>query len=282
MTPPTWLTVIAWIWLGLAFICSGVILVDILLRGHRQQMAVMDAVYPITALYLGPFALLLYWRWGRRAARPAAVSGRTSSAAIVHEIAAVPEIAIAFAGPRGPGQDGLGVHRDMVHAAGLERPRGSAQPVVAEKPRWVTIAIEVSHCGSGCTLGDVIAEWTIYALALTAAGHALFAEYIGDYVLALALGIIFQYFAIAPMRGLGFWEGLKVAARADFISLTFFEIGLFGWMALMAFVFFPAPHHLMPNSAAYWFLMQIGMIVGFVTSWPANVWLLKRGIKVAM
>jgi hypothetical protein len=53
-------------------------------------------------------------------------------------------------------------------------------------------------------------------------------------------------------------------------------------MALMAFVFFPAPHHLMPNSAAYWFLMQIGMIVGFVTSWPANVWLLKRGIKVAM
>jgi len=28
--------------------------------------------------------------------------------------------------------------------------------------------------------------------------------------------------------------------------------------------------------------MQIGMIVGFVTSWPANVWLLNRGIKLAM
>jgi Domain of unknown function (DUF4396) len=48
--------------------------------------------------------------------------------------------------------------------------------------------------------------------------------------------------------------------------LTFFEVGLFGWMALMAYGFFPAPH-LMPNSAAYSFLMQIGMIAGFVTSW---------------
>jgi hypothetical protein len=57
---------------------------------------------------------------------------------------------------------------------------------------------------------------------------------------------------------------------------------LFGWMAIMAFVLFPAPHHLMPSSAAYWLLMQIGMIVGYFTSWPANVWLVNRGIKVPM
>ena len=161
-------------------------------------------------------------------------------------------------------------------------PHESAQTVAPDKPRLVTMAIEVSHCGSGCTLGDLIAEWTIYALALTVAGRTLFAEYIGDYILALAFGIVFQYFAIAPMRGLGVRDGLNAAARADFLSLTFFEIGLFGWMALMAFVFFPVPHHLMPNSAAYWFLMQIGMIVGFLTSWPANVWLVNRGIKVPM
>lgn len=51
------------------------------------------------------------------------------------------------------------------------------------------------------------------------------AEYLGDYVLALAFGIAFQYFAIAPMRGLGLKDGLKAAAKADFISLTFFEVG---------------------------------------------------------
>jgi len=233
--PPTWLTVVAWISIGTALIAGGVIGFDIFVRGHRQTHGVMNAVYPITALYLGPLALLLYWRWGRKDAG-------------THEMMAMGQVA----------------HKGH------------------RRPRWVTIAIEVFHCGSGCVLGDLIGEWTIYALALTVAGRALYAEYIGDYILAISFGIVFQYFAIAPMLGLGVREGLKRAAQADFIALTAFEIGLFGWMALMASVFFPAPHPLMVNSAAYWFLMQIGMIVGFVTSWPANVWLLNRGIKLAM
>jgi hypothetical protein len=60
-----------------------------------------------------------------------------------------------------------------------------------------------------------------------------------------------------------------------------FEVGLFGWMALMFFVLFPHAH-LGPNQAAYWLLMQVGMVLGFVTSYPANAWLIRRGIKEAM
>ena len=63
--------------------------------------------------------------------------------------------------------------------------------------------------------------------------------------------------------------------------MTAFEVGLFGWMALMAFVFFPDPD-LAPATQVYWFLMQIGMTIGFATAWPANVWLINRGIKEAM
>jgi hypothetical protein len=236
---PTWLTTVAWFYLGVCFVCAAAVTYDIFFNRRRQPMGVMDAVYPITALYFGPFALALYGRWARSPARPAA-----------------------------PHMTGATAPRDNMHAHA--------------KPRWVSMAIEVSHCGAGCTLGDLIAEWLIFALAPTVAGSTLFAEYLGDYTFALALGILFQYFAIAPMRGLGLKDGLIAAAKADFISLSCFEIGLFGWMALMAFVYFPAPHQLMPSSAAYWFLMQIGMIVGFFTSWPANVWLVNRGIKVPM
>jgi hypothetical protein len=144
------------------------------------------------------------------------------------------------------------------------------------------MATEVSHCGSGCVLGDVISEFVIFWLAITVAGTTILAEYIGDYILALILGIAFQYFAIAPMLGLGVRSGLKAAVKADVVSLTAFEVGLFGWMAVMTFVLFPAPHHLTPDKAGFWFLMQIGMIIGFATSWPANVWLIKRGVKVPM
>jgi hypothetical protein len=64
-------------------------------------------------------------------------------------------------------------------------------------------------------------------------------------------------------------------------SLVAFEVGVFGFMAFMQLVLFPHPH-LKPDHAAHWFLMQIAMLLGFATSYPANVWLVRRGIKEAM
>lgn len=229
MTPAPWLTALAVAALVVALLSAGYLALDIWQRGYRQPMPVMEAVWPVTALYLGPLAIWGYRRFGR----PASTKWR---------------------------------------AANGEPPT---------KPRWAVTAIGVSHCGAGCTLGDIAAEFTVFALAVTVAGQALFAEFIGDYVLAVALGLAFQYFAIAPMRGLGFREGIVAAIKADILSLTAFEVGLFGWMALMAFVFFPDPH-LQPDSPVYWFLMQVGMIIGFATAWPMNAWLIRRGIKEAM
>jgi hypothetical protein len=106
-------------------------------------------------------------------------------------------------------------------------------------------------------------------------------EYPFDYVLALSWGILFQYFVIAPMRRLAVGEGLRLAAKADFLALTAFEVGLFGWMAITQLVLFPSPR-LPADSAAFWFLMQAGMLIGFVTTYPMNWWLIRRGIKEVM
>ncbi|NKQ57789.1 DUF4396 domain-containing protein [Amycolatopsis sp. K13G38] len=193
-------------------------------------MPVMEAVWPVTALYFGPAAAVGYHRWGRPKSRR------------------------------------------------WQREHGDPP----DKPGYATTAVGVSHCGAGCTLGDIVSEFALFSIGATVAGEAVYASYIGDYILALALGVVFQYFAIAPMRGLSLRKGLVEAVKADFLSLTAFQVGLFGWMALTAFVFFPAPHHLHPSDAAYWFLMQIGMIVGFFTAWPVNTRLIRRGIKEAM
>lgn len=83
------------------------------------------------------------------------------------------------------------------------------------------------------------------------------------------------------MRHLNFRRGLVAALKADTLSLVAFEIGLFGWMAVMQLVLFTDPH-LTPEHAAYWFLMQIGMILGFATAYPVNGCLIHRGIKEAM
>ena len=121
----------------------------------------------------------------------------------------------------------------------------------------------------------------VLAAGLEIAGLALWPEYAVDYVLAFALGVAFQYFTIAPMRGLGVRKGLVAAVKADALSLTAFEVGLFGWMALVQLVFFPV-HHLTADTASYWFMMQLGMLLGFATAYPANWWLLRRGLKERM
>ncbi|MDA8393376.1 MAG: DUF4396 domain-containing protein [Actinomycetota bacterium] len=228
--PPAWLTILSWAAIASALLCAGWIAADLWLRGHRQQMGVMEAVWPITALYFGPAAV-----WGYR----------------------------RFGWPKSPA---------------WRAEHGYEEP--PERAGWSTIATGVSHCGAGCTLGDLCAEWAVFGLGATILGLSLIPELIGDYVLAVSFGIVFQYFAIAPMRGLGVREGLIEAAKADVLSLTAFEVGLFGWMAFMQFVL--SPNHIHPDHAAFWFLMQVGMIIGFFTAWPVNVWLIRKGIKEAM
>ena len=269
---PDWLTAVAWFYLSVCFCCAGIIAWDILVGRRRQPMGVMNFVYPITALYFGPFALAFYWKWARAGHRMTTPHASMTEASVSH--GSMPQAAADPAGQHTGHGMGVGAGRD-----GGDDPESVAG---RSRPRWVMMATEVSHCGAGCSLGDVISEFVIFAAALTVAGLTLGAEYLGDYVLALILGVVFQYFAIAPMRGLGLKAGLIAATKADFISLTAFEVGLFGWMAIMTFVLFPAPHNLLPNAAAFWLLMQVGMMIGFVTSCPANVWLIKRGIKVPM
>jgi len=108
----------------------------------------------------------------------------------------------------------------------------------------------------------------VFAAGLQLAGFALPVGCPFDCVLTLSWGILFQYYVIQPMRHLSVGEGLKRAAKADFLALSAFEIGLFGWMAIMQLVLFP--HHLPTDTAAFWFLMQIGMLAGFITTYPVN------------
>jgi hypothetical protein len=212
---PPWLEIAAYASLIVAALCAATLVVLVIRR--PQRMAVMNVVWPITALYLGPIAIWWYWTLARR-----------------------------------------------------------ASPL----PFWKTIIVEATHCGAGCVLGDIVAEFTVALTGFTIAGSTLYAEFLGDYVLAFSFGVAFQYFAIAPMRGLGLRAGIVAAIKADGISLTAFEIGLFSWMYVITLL--PFHQHLNPFQPTYWFLMQIGMVVGYMTSYPANWFLVRVGIKVPM
>jgi|GEM_PF-5851600 hypothetical protein len=63
MTPyPEWLWGLSWGYAGLAFLSGIIILADETRR--PQKMFIMNLVWPITALYWGPFALWCYGKAG--------------------------------------------------------------------------------------------------------------------------------------------------------------------------------------------------------------------------
>ncbi|MBM7554370.1 DUF4396 domain-containing protein [Thalassobacillus pellis] len=146
--------------------------------------------------------------------------------------------------------------------------------------RPAKVFLSTSHCSSGCTLGDAAGVPLVALAGLTIAGSTLFAHYVVQFVLAYIFGILFQFYAIHPMNEKGPRASIKDSIKADTLSLVAFEVGMFAWMALVHYVLFPVPPK--PTEATYWFMMQIAMILGFLTSYPANWWLVKKGIKEEM
>ena len=161
-----------------------------------------------------------------------------------------------------------------------------------EQPFSITVFKGALHCGSGCTLGDMISESLLLAFPGLASAFGLgwlfadqvFAGWVLNFVLAFIIGIVFQYFAIVPMRKLAPSEGIRQAIKADAASLTAWQVGMYAFMAVAQFGIFRAGLHidLSAEMPEFWFVMQIAMICGLATSYPVNWWLIRSGIKEAM
>jgi hypothetical protein len=229
---PHWLHTLSIVALVVAGICALIIFFD-MFGGNRQHMAIMNLVWPITALWAGPVALWFYFKVGR-----------------------------------------LATH----HAMHTAKKRGE-EPPAKKKPFGVGVALAATHCGAGCTLGDLVAEWIVFFLPLTLFGQKTFGTWALDFGFAFVLGIIFQYFTIAPMKNLSFGKGIVAALKADTLSLTAWQIGMYGWMAIVIFILLG---EIPKTNPTFWFMMQIAMVVGFVTSYPANWLLLKLKVKERM
>src|SRR5699024_168256 len=149
-----------------------------------------------------------------------------------------------------------------------------------EKPFWQSVFVSTTHCSSGCSLGDIAGLPIVVLTGFTIGGVMLFGEFLVQFILAYLFGIAFQYYGMSLHPDESFKKGIINAIKADTLSLIAFEIGMFGWMALVHFVFFTQPPE--PTTATYSFMMQLAMMLGFCTSYPANWLLVKKGVKHAM
>lgn len=215
-TPPTWLTAVSLVFLGLGFLCAGAILYDVFARGHRQRVRVREVVWPITAVYFGPLALLAYYRLGRRQSRDS--------------------------------QDEHG-----------------APP---EKSSAAAAVTETIPGGAASFLGHLVAVPLVLLLGLTIAGSDIWPMIILIAVLALPLLFAFEYFFSG--------KGLGAALLTATVAILAFDVGMGAAMMFVHFVLmFP------PTEIAFWFFMQIGLILGFATAYPVVLWLVRRDTGAA-
>jgi hypothetical protein len=243
---PDWLHLLSFAALAAGLISACVIAIDEI--AHPQNMWIMNLVWPVVALFGTALTIWGYFKYGRLTTRE-----NTDDARIRH------------------GQD---------------------EPSKRAIPFPVMVGKAAAHCGSGCCLGDIAAEWLAFsvpAIAVALGWRTLFAEkmfavWILDFVFAFGFGIVFQYFTIKPMRNLSVGAGIVQALKADTLSLSAWQIGMYGFMAFAKFGLFGAFLHaqLKVNSVEFWCMMQVAMLAGFITSYPVNWWLLRAGIKEQM
>jgi hypothetical protein len=241
---PAWLHDASLLSLALGGAVAVVIAIDLV--RHPQRMWIMNVVWPVTALFAHFLSFWVYWRFGRRAGRRDPDTKRR-----------------AQDGPRPP-----------------------------DPPFFAMVAKGALHCGAGCTLGDLSAEWLVALQPAVAAwfgwcsifSRQLFATWVVDFLFAFAFGIAFQFFTIRPMRGLSVGRGLVEAVKADALSLTSWQVGMYGFMAVAHFWIFGRllGVGLPVASVEFWFMMQLAMCCGFLTAFPVNWWLIRAGIKRAM
>ncbi len=224
---PTWLTTASWVFVALALVCATAILYDTYGRGYRQRVRAMEAVWPISALYFGPLALVIYARLGR-----------TRS------------------------EKWQGEHRDA-----------------PKKGLAAAAATGGLPGGAASTVAHFIGVPLVVLSGLTIAGLDLWAMILVIALLATALLFGFEYFfSTVRERGLASGRGLGVALLIALVTVLAFDVGMGGWMLFLHFFWIMPP----PTDVTFLFLMQVGLVLGFLTGYPAVAWLVGRGTKATV
>jgi len=130
--------------------------------------------------------------------------------------------------------------------------------------------------GAASFIGHVIGVPLVVLSGVTIAGLDLWAMIATVAVIAVAFLFAYEFFfSTVPTRRLSGGQGVGVAALIAFATVLAFDVGMGGWMLFLHFGW------VMPSvtDVTFLFLMQIGLILGFLTGYPMVRFLVARGVK---
>jgi hypothetical protein len=140
-------------------------------------------------------------------------------------------------------------------------------------PLWKQGVGSTIHCVAGDATGIILA-----AVITASLGLPMWLDLIVEYASGFSFGLfIFQSLFMKSMMGGTYSQNVRKSFLPEFISMNFMMAGM---APVMSFLMMGRDMRAMePTEFLFWGVMSLGVTAGFVAAYPANVWMVKRGLK---
>ena len=141
--------------------------------------------------------------------------------------------------------------------------------------RWRQVLGSTMHCVAGDGIGILAG-----AVLSSILGLSGLPEVGVEYILGFAFGwTILQALFMRDMAGGSYLSALKSTFMAELLSMNLLMAGMVPTvMALKARIATGAD----PMTPSFWFVMSMGLLVGFIVAYPMNWWLMANHLKHGM
>jgi FtsP/CotA-like multicopper oxidase with cupredoxin domain len=140
-------------------------------------------------------------------------------------------------------------------------------------PLWKQGVGSTIHCVAGDATGIILA-----AVVTASLGLPMWIDLIVEYIAGFSFGLfIFQSLFMKKMMGGTYWENVRKSFMPEFISMNAMMAGMAPTMSLL--MMGRDMRAMDPLELVFWGVMSLGVMVGFTTAYPFNVWMVKEKIK---
>jgi hypothetical protein len=141
--------------------------------------------------------------------------------------------------------------------------------------RWRQVLGSTMHCVAGDGVGIIAGAVIGSIYGITGLGEAVL-----EYVLGFAFGwTIFQALFMRDMAGGSYRKALAETFTSELLSMNLLMAGMIPTVMWLRANIPTAGDPLKP---AFWFVMSMGLLVGFIVAYPMNWWLVAHHLKHGM
>jgi Domain of unknown function (DUF4396) len=141
--------------------------------------------------------------------------------------------------------------------------------------RWRQALGSTMHCVAGDGVGILAGAVISSVLGLTG-----LLEMLLEYIMGFAFGwTIFQALFMRDMAGGSYWRALRSTFVSELLSMNLLMAGMVPTVMLLRTWISSAADPMTPR---FWFVMSMGLLVGFIIAYPMNWWLVTYHLKHGM